>query len=205
MSVYLNVGGGFANDTRFDWDSALNDASGNFRRDFVFNAGYYNDSDATGTGPRFVISASNNAGRGSAFPKNPGRDPFGGPTRGVMSPAEIVDLLGEVGGVCGVNFLDNDLVPIDATGAEAAGIKEEFTRALKRTKLKVAMATTNLRRAFNWAVKQGILQKHCLQTHGAVNVSIRARGRETIIADDVNARILAKASRKRCKSGQLTT
>src|SRR6185503_14086529 len=27
-------------------------------------------------GPRFVISASNNAGRGSSFPKNPGRSPY---------------------------------------------------------------------------------------------------------------------------------
>ena len=46
------------------------------RRDFVFNAGFYTDIDPTGTGPRFVISASNNAGRSGAFPKNPGRDPF---------------------------------------------------------------------------------------------------------------------------------
>ena len=30
----------------------------------------------TGAGPRFVISASNNTGRGNSFPKNPGRDPF---------------------------------------------------------------------------------------------------------------------------------
>src|SRR5438045_9109511 len=46
------------------------------RRDFVFNAGFYTDTDATGSGPRFVISASNNAGRGGAFPKNPGRMPY---------------------------------------------------------------------------------------------------------------------------------
>ncbi|QOJ00489.1 MAG: xylose isomerase [Phycisphaeraceae bacterium] len=75
---------------------------------------------------------------------NPGRDPFGKPTRGVMSPAEIVDLLGEVGGVHGVNFHDNDLVPIDASEAEAGRIVGEFEAALKRTKLKVAMATTDL-------------------------------------------------------------
>lgn len=65
-----------ANDTRFDFSSAINDPAGNHRRDFVFNAGFYNDTDLTGDGPRFVISASNNAGRDSAFPKNPGRDPF---------------------------------------------------------------------------------------------------------------------------------
>ncbi len=75
---------------------------------------------------------------------NTGRDPFGEPTRPKWSPAEIVDLLGEVGGVHGVNFHDNDLVPIDATPGEAAGLMREFTRALNRNRLRVAMATTNL-------------------------------------------------------------
>jgi hypothetical protein len=74
--VYLNVGAGNPNDTRFDWSSAINKPDGTFRRDFVFNAGFYNDTDVTGSGPRFVISASNNATRSGAFPKNPGRDPF---------------------------------------------------------------------------------------------------------------------------------
>ncbi len=76
VDVYLNVGGGYANDTRFDWSSAISDTSGNHRRDFVLNGGYYDDTDLTGSGARFVFSASNNAGRGSSFPKNPGRDPF---------------------------------------------------------------------------------------------------------------------------------
>ena len=67
---------GYANDTRFDWSSAINDPNCNHRRDFVFNAGFYNDTDSTGAGPRFVISASNNAGRSGAFPKNPGRMPY---------------------------------------------------------------------------------------------------------------------------------
>lgn len=75
---------------------------------------------------------------------NTGRDPFGEPTRPRWSPAEIVDLLGEVGGVAGVNFHDNDLVPIDATPAEADAIKRDFRRALRRSRLRVAMATTNL-------------------------------------------------------------
>lgn len=75
---------------------------------------------------------------------NPGRDPFGGPTRDTMTPAEIVDLLGETGGVFGVNFHDNDLIPIDATEKEAADIKRDFRKALRRHKLKVPMATTNL-------------------------------------------------------------
>ncbi len=75
---------------------------------------------------------------------NPGRDPFGGPTREAMTPAEIVDLLGEAGGVHGVNFHDNDLIPIDATAGEAAEIKKDFKAALDRTGLRVCMATTNL-------------------------------------------------------------
>ncbi len=79
---------------------------------------------------------------------NTGRDPFGEPTRPRLAPAEIVDLLGEAGGdshgVWGVNFHDNDLVPIDASPAEATTIKADFAKALKRTRLKVAMATTNL-------------------------------------------------------------
>ena len=75
---------------------------------------------------------------------NPGRDPFGLPTRAAMSPAEIVDTLGKAGGVYGVNFHDNDLIPIDATEAEATQIKKDFRAALRRNKLKVPMATTNL-------------------------------------------------------------
>jgi xylose isomerase len=72
-----------------------------------------------------------------------GRDPFGGPVREPLSPAELVHLLGEVGAY-GVNFHDNDLIPIDATLAEAEQIKKEFRKALDETGLKVPMATTNL-------------------------------------------------------------
>jgi hypothetical protein len=66
----------YPNDSRFDWSSAVSTPSCGFQRDFVFNAGFYTDSDITGTGPRFVISASNNATRSGAFPKNPGRMPY---------------------------------------------------------------------------------------------------------------------------------
>ena len=48
---------------------------------------------------------------------NIGRDPFGDPVRTPISPVEIVHLLAEVGAY-GVNFHDNDLVPIDATSAQ---------------------------------------------------------------------------------------
>ncbi len=75
---------------------------------------------------------------------NTGRDPFGLPTRPTLAPAQIVELLADVGGVHGVNFHDNDLIPIDASPAEADQIKSDFSKALKRAKLRVAMATTNL-------------------------------------------------------------
>ncbi len=74
---------------------------------------------------------------------NVGRDPFGGPVREPKSPAELVYLLGETGAY-GVNFHDNDLIPIDATPAERERILKEFKRALADTGLVVPMATTNL-------------------------------------------------------------
>lgn len=72
-----------------------------------------------------------------------GRDPFGGPVRDPKSPAELVYLLAEVGAY-GVNFHDNDLIPIDATPAEEEAIKRDFRKALDDTGLVVPMATTNL-------------------------------------------------------------
>src|SRR5512137_2935986 len=74
---------------------------------------------------------------------NTGRDPFGEPVRPVLSPVQIVHLLAEVGAY-GVNFHDNDLVPIDATPAERDQIVRDFKKALADTGLVVPMATTNL-------------------------------------------------------------
>lgn len=74
---------------------------------------------------------------------NIGRDPFGEPTRGVISPVEIVHLLAEVG-AWGVNLHDNDLVPITATPAERDQIVRDFKAALSATGIVVPMATTNL-------------------------------------------------------------
>jgi xylose isomerase len=74
---------------------------------------------------------------------NRGVDPFGSATREHKSPAELVYLLGEVGAY-GVNFHDNDLIPIDTTPTEAAVIKKNFRKALADTGLVVPMATTNL-------------------------------------------------------------
>ena len=72
-----------------------------------------------------------------------GRDPFGDPVRKPKSPVELVHLLAEVGAY-GVNFHDNDLVPIDSTPSERDRIVRDFKSALKETGLVVPMATTNL-------------------------------------------------------------
>jgi xylose isomerase len=74
---------------------------------------------------------------------NPGRDAFGNPVRKTLSPVEIVHLLAEVG-AWGVNFHDNDLVPIDATPTERNQIVAAFKDALDQTGVIVPMATTNL-------------------------------------------------------------
>jgi xylose isomerase len=63
--------------------------------------------------------------------------------RAPLSPVAIVQLLAEVG-AWGVNFHDNDLVPIDAGPAERERIVREFRAALDATGLVVPMATTNL-------------------------------------------------------------
>jgi hypothetical protein len=79
LDIYLNVSAGAANDTRFDFTNAINDPTGNFLRDFVFNVGFYTSADNTGPGAgtdRFIVSASNNAGRANSFPNNPGRNPI---------------------------------------------------------------------------------------------------------------------------------
>jgi xylose isomerase len=74
---------------------------------------------------------------------NVGRDPFGEAVRDRLSPVRIADLLGEVGAY-GVNFHDNDLVPIDATANQQDQIVRDFKKALKNNGLVVPMATTNL-------------------------------------------------------------
>lgn len=74
---------------------------------------------------------------------NKGSDPFGADVRDQKSAVELVYLLAEVGAY-GVNFHDNDLIPIDASPDEAAAIKREFKKALHDTGLVVPMATTNL-------------------------------------------------------------
>lgn len=74
---------------------------------------------------------------------NRGRDPFGEFVRPPLDPVKAVHRLAELG-AWGINFHDNDLVPIDATAAERDGIVREFRRALEAAGMTCPMATTNL-------------------------------------------------------------
>jgi xylose isomerase len=74
---------------------------------------------------------------------NPGRDPFGGPTREPLDPADTVRRLAEAG-AWGVGFHDDDLVPWGSSAAERDRIVARFRAALDETGLVVGSATTNL-------------------------------------------------------------
>ena len=74
---------------------------------------------------------------------NPGRDPFGEPTRERITPIQVCRMLGEIGAY-GVNLHDNDLVPIDATPPQRDQIVKDFRKAMKDNGLVCPMATTNL-------------------------------------------------------------
>jgi xylose isomerase len=74
---------------------------------------------------------------------NPGADAFGEAVRPKLSPPDLVYLLGEVGAY-GVNFHDDDLIPIDATPDKRDAMLKSFKMALADTGLVVPMATTNL-------------------------------------------------------------
>ena len=74
---------------------------------------------------------------------NRGRDPFGEFVRPPLDPARAVNCLAELG-AWGVNFHDDDLVPIDATPSERDRIVRDFRAALASTGMTVPMATTNL-------------------------------------------------------------
>jgi xylose isomerase len=74
---------------------------------------------------------------------NPGRDPFGEPTRAPLDPVDSVHRLAELG-AWGVSLHDNDLVPWGSSAAEEERIVARFESALAETGLGVGMATTNL-------------------------------------------------------------
>ncbi len=74
---------------------------------------------------------------------NPGRDPFGPPTREPLDPVDTVHRLAELG-AAGVSLHDEDLVPYGSPAAERDRIVARFREALEQTGLHVGMATTNL-------------------------------------------------------------
>src|SRR2546421_618385 len=74
---------------------------------------------------------------------NRGRDPFGDAVRPTLPPVEAVRMLAGVGAY-GVNFHDNDLVPIDADAQERDRIVREFRSVCEETGVVVPMATVNL-------------------------------------------------------------
>ena len=74
---------------------------------------------------------------------NPGRDPFGGPTRDPVDPVDSVHELAKRG-AWGVSLHDDDLVPPGSSAAERDRIVARFKAALEETGMGVGMATTNL-------------------------------------------------------------
>jgi xylose isomerase len=74
---------------------------------------------------------------------NPGRDPFGGPTREPLDPVASVERLGELG-AWGVSLHDEDLIPYGTAPAERDRIVARFKAALDERGMGVGMATTNL-------------------------------------------------------------
>jgi xylose isomerase len=74
---------------------------------------------------------------------NPGADPFGPRVRSRIDPVDIVKNLAKLG-AWGVCLHDNDLIPIDATPAEAEKKTKDFEKALADNGMVVSMGTTNL-------------------------------------------------------------
>ncbi|MEA2319462.1 MAG: xylose isomerase [Solirubrobacteraceae bacterium] len=74
---------------------------------------------------------------------NPGRDPFGSPTREPVDPVDSVRKLAELG-AWGISLHDDDLVPYGSSAAEHDRIVSGFKAALDDTGLRIGMATTNL-------------------------------------------------------------
>src|ERR1700760_2396160 len=74
---------------------------------------------------------------------NPGRDPFGGPTRAPLDPVYSVGKLAELG-AWGISLHDEDLVPYGSSVAERDRIVARFKAALETNGLGGGMATTNL-------------------------------------------------------------
>jgi xylose isomerase len=74
---------------------------------------------------------------------NPGRDPFGEPTRAPLDPVQAVQRLADLG-AWGVSLHDDDLIPWGTPPAERDRIVDRFDAALQERGMGVGMATTNL-------------------------------------------------------------
>ena len=74
---------------------------------------------------------------------NPGRDPFGAPTRDPVDPVDTVGRLAELG-AWGISLHDEDLVPYGSSAAEHDRIVARFAAALEQHGMGVGMATCNL-------------------------------------------------------------
>jgi xylose isomerase len=74
---------------------------------------------------------------------NPGRDPFGDPTRDWIDPNDSVRKLAELG-AWGISLHDDDLVPYGSSASERDQIVSTFKQTLADTGMGVGMATTNL-------------------------------------------------------------
>ena len=86
VDIYLDVNWAAShNDYRFDWSSAINDNTGNFRRDFVFNVG----TQLPMQQPHFIIQSSTNAFRSGANPNAPCPFPNLPPQNGCRPPVII--------------------------------------------------------------------------------------------------------------------
>src|SRR3954471_22375955 len=74
---------------------------------------------------------------------NPGRDPFGGPTRAEVDPVDSVHTLADPAAWV-ISRKHDDLIPWGTGAAERDHIVARLKRALEETGLGVGMATTNL-------------------------------------------------------------
>ena len=110
---------------------------------------------------------------------NRGRDPFGEFVRPALDPADAVRRLAPLG-AWGVNFHDNDLVPIDATAQERDRIVGSFRKALDDPKLNPADAHVleNLRDV----VLLGKESTTCLTCHD-VHTGSSKKHRELAVVD----------------------
>jgi xylose isomerase len=74
---------------------------------------------------------------------NPGRDPFGEPTRAAVDPVATVHRLADMG-AWGLSLHDDDLVPYGTPPDEEERIVSRFEEALRERGMGIGMATTNL-------------------------------------------------------------